>query len=135
MWARTEFIAAPLTRWLRRTLQVPAVRVLLLAGLHAAIFLVAGVGAWLVGLDFVVPGELEPNVVASLPFIVSVQLLLGAFCGFYRGWWRYVGIVDVMRLVAGTVGMLLVLLAIWSASPANAPLHVMVAPPRSVLLV
>ena len=33
--------------------------------------------------------------------IVGVQLLVGLFFGFYRGWWRYVGMSDVVRLVLG----------------------------------
>ncbi len=49
--------------------------------------------------------------------VVGVQLVVGLLFGFYRGWWRYVGITDVIRLVVGLTTAQIILLAIWFVGP------------------
>src|SRR5207244_6802257 len=57
------------------------------------------------------------------------------FFSFYRGWWRYVGIADVVRLVFGLTTSLVVLTALWyMGGPLGIPDR-FVHPPRGVLLI
>ena len=93
--------------------RLAAARVALLAILHALIFSFCYPLAWLVRFDFRLPEAYVHVMTTSLPWIVGIELLIGAFFGFYRGWWRYVGIHDVLRLAAGCTTMLGTLVAVW----------------------
>jgi FlaA1/EpsC-like NDP-sugar epimerase len=55
---------------------------------------------------------------SSLPVVISVQLFFGTVFGFHRGWWRYVGMSVVLRLVAGTGAAFATLEALWYFDPA-----------------
>jgi FlaA1/EpsC-like NDP-sugar epimerase len=92
-------------------------RVVLLFLFHAVVFWLAYVFAYLVRWEFEIPKNQIAPFEASLPVVVGVQLLVGLFFGFYRGWWRYVGITDVVRLVAGLTTAQVLLLAIWFVGP------------------
>ena len=48
-----------------------------------------------------------------MPLVISIQLLAGVAFGFYRGWWRYVGIADVVRLVTGLSAATATLFVLW----------------------
>lgn len=88
--------------WIEQVLlNVGVARVGILFVLHAAIFTTSYVVATMVRYEFSIPAIYVPILKASLPWIVGVQLLVGAAFGFYRGWWRYVGVADVIRLVIG----------------------------------
>lgn len=103
-----------------------AARVAVLFFFHLIVFASCYILAWLVRFEFDIPDEYLPHVESSLPWVVGVQLAVGVLFGFYRGWWRYVGITDVLRLVAGTTVSLGILLAVWYAQPifnTTAPLH------------
>ncbi len=76
-------------------------RVILLFGLHAVVFTACFVFANLVRFEFALPSGYRATLMATLPVVVGVQLLFGFFFRFYQGWWRYVGINDVIRLVFG----------------------------------
>ena len=93
--------------------RLAAARVALLAILHALIFSFCYPLAWLVRFDFRLPPAYVAVVTASLLWIVGIELAIGALFGFYRGWWRYVGIHDVLRLAAGCTTMLGTLVALW----------------------
>ena len=102
---------------------------------HAAIFGSAYVLAWLVRNEFGIDLYYIPYFRASFPFVIGVQLLVGMVFGFYRGWWRYVGIADVTRLVLGTTTGTAVLLVCWYAG-GHLQLPVpMFRAPRGVLLI
>lgn len=88
-------------------------RVLVLFVFHFLVFALSYVAAYLVRFEFDIPPEHQAGLKASLPVVVGVQLLVGALFGFYRGWWRYVGMSDVVRLVAGLTVAQVILLAIW----------------------
>jgi FlaA1/EpsC-like NDP-sugar epimerase len=92
-------------------------RVALLAVLHALIFSFCYPLAWLVRFEFHIPAAYVNVVTGSLLWIVGIELVVGALFGFYRGWWRYVGINDVLRLAAGCTAMLGALLAVWYTEP------------------
>jgi FlaA1/EpsC-like NDP-sugar epimerase len=112
-----------------------AVRVLTLFAFHAIVFTICGALAYLVRFDFEVPVDHLATFQQSLPVIVLVQLAFGMLFGFYRGWWRYVGIGDVFRLVFGLSSSLAVLTALWYSTE-YLPSHTrLMAAPRGVLLI
>src|SRR5712692_6669010 len=61
--------------------------------------------AWLLRFDFSLPDR--RILFAALPVLVSLRLVVIAYFGLLRGWWRYVGIKDAMdilkAIVAGSV--------------------------------
>ena len=113
----------------------PASRVLLLCAFHAVAFASCYIFAWLLRFEFAIPAEYLGVFKSSALTVLSVQLLTGALFGFYRGWWRYVGIADVIRLVFGLTV---------SLGPAHRPLvrrrplrppRPLIQTPRGVLLI
>lgn len=94
-------------------LRASAVRVVILFLFHLIVFTGSYVLAWLVRFDFSMPSPYGAVMQSSLPFIVLVQLGVAALFGFFRGWWRYVGISDVVRLTTGILFSLAVLIALW----------------------
>lgn len=95
---------------------VAAARVAILFLFHAVVFTLCYVFAWLLRFEFSIPAEYLPSLKASLPYVVGLQLVVGALFGFYRGWWRYVGISDVLRLVAGLTTALVAFIGAWYAA-------------------
>lgn len=100
----------------RFLLEVSGARVLILFIFHAVVLSLAYTFAWLLRFEFKIPPEQVPNITSSLPYVVGLQLLIGALFGFYRGWWRYVGISDVLRLFAGLTTALLIMMGAWYAN-------------------
>jgi FlaA1/EpsC-like NDP-sugar epimerase len=115
-------------------LRYSAVRVFLLFLLHAIIFAACYGAAFLVRFDFDIPKQHLVDFEAGLPWVVGVQLVVGAFFGFYRGWWRYVGMAEVIKLVIGLSVSLAILVGIWYADLAIFSTHRVFAVPRGVLL-
>src|SRR5688572_33067971 len=76
--------------------RVAAFRVVILFLFHALVFAACYAFAWLLRFEFEIPPEYIETFKWSLPVVVGVQLLIGLFSGFYRGWWRYVGMGDVI---------------------------------------
>jgi len=62
-------------------------------------------------------------------------LLVGIVFGFYRGWWRYVGMDDVIRLVIGLTTALALLVALWYLGPIFKIEERFTHSPRGVLLI
>jgi FlaA1/EpsC-like NDP-sugar epimerase len=102
---------------------------------HAFVFAGVNVGAWLLRFEFDIPQEFSGSFQRSMLLVVGVQLTAGALFGFYRGWWRYVGITDVIRLVSGLSSALAVLVLLWYVGPFFGLNADMVKPPRGVLLI
>jgi FlaA1/EpsC-like NDP-sugar epimerase len=111
-------------------LRTSAARVAILTVFHAIAFTGCYALAVLLRFDFHVPKNWVPVALTSLPIVVGVQLLVGALFKFYRGWWRYVGITDVLRLVFGLTTAFAILLGLWYADAVS-----MFRPPRSVLVI
>lgn len=109
-------------RWLKRIdswlFRLAGMRVLILALFHAFVFASCYLFATFVRFEFTMgpPGYWE-LFTASYPMVVCVHLLVGAFFGFYRGWWRYVGIADALRLVGGMTTALAILVVLWYFGP------------------
>ena len=90
-----------------------ASRVAILFLFHAAVFAGCYAVAFLVRFEFAVPSDYVEIFRYSLPMVVGVQLLVGMIFGFYRGWWRYVGMSDVIRLVLGLSTSTAILIGLW----------------------
>ncbi len=116
-------------------LQVAAARVVILFIFHAIVFSGCYTLAWMLRFDFQIPPEYLETFKFSLPVVVGVQLLVGVFFGFYRGWWRYVGIGDVVRVMFGLTTALAVLAAGWYAGSTFGFPDRYIRSPRGVLLV
>ena len=112
------------------------VRMALLFAFHAVVFSACYAFAWLVRFEFAPPPpEHAGTFTSSYWVIVGLQLVAGALFGFYKGWWRYVGLTDVIRLVVGLTVVLALLMAGWYVGTTiNIPAEY-VRTPRGVLLV
>src|SRR4028119_798608 len=98
---RSEIVPMNLAPLKRAIAGVPALRATLLFGFHAIVFIGCYALAFLIRFEFDVPAEYLRLFMMSAPVVVGVQLVVGLLFGFYRGWWRYVGINDVFRVVFG----------------------------------
>jgi len=116
-------------------LRVAAARVVILFLFHFVTFVACYAFAYLLRFEFVVPPEHLIDFRWGIFTVVGVQLLAGAFFGFYRGWWRYVGIADVIRLVLGLSTAAIVLLALWYAGPTFGVEERFARVPRGVLMI
>jgi FlaA1/EpsC-like NDP-sugar epimerase len=110
-------------------------RVAILFCFHAIVFAACYAFAYLVRFEFAIPAEYLATFKWSMPVVVTMQLVIGIFFGFYRGWWRYVGIGDVVRLVFGLTTSLALLIALWYVGGTIGVEDRFVHSPRGVLLV
>jgi FlaA1/EpsC-like NDP-sugar epimerase len=88
-------------------------RVVILFFFHAVVFAACYAFAVLLRFEFAIPPEFNQTFRWSLPVVLGIQLLIGVAFGFYRGWWRYVGLADVVRLVFGLSLALALLFSLW----------------------
>lgn len=116
-------------------LRIGAARVTILFLFHALVFAACYVFAYLIRFEFTIPAEFIDTFKWSLPVVVGTQLLVGVIFGFYRGWWRYVGMADVVRLVFGLSTALALLLSLWYAGEIFGIAARFDKSPRGVLLV
>ena len=114
--------------------RIAPLRVVLLFTFHLLVFTASYIFAWLVRFEFNVPSEFMALFKSSLPLVVGTQLLIGVLFGFYRGWWRYVGMADVIRLVLGMSTGLVALVGAWYMAD-YLGLSERFKPPRGVLLI
>jgi FlaA1/EpsC-like NDP-sugar epimerase len=116
-------------------LRIAAARVAILFLFHALVFVACYAFAYLLRFEFSVAPEYLPEFKWGVLAVVGVQLLAGSVFGFYRGWWRYVGIADVVRLVFGLSAAAAVLLGLWYAGPMFGIDDRFVKTPRGVLMI
>jgi len=114
--------------------RVAAARVIILFVFHAVVFTACYAFAWLLRFEFAVPPAFIETFLWSLPVVVGVQLGVGLLFGFYRGWWRYVGMGDVVRLALGLTVALAVLVGGWYVGERFGLESRYVRSPRAVLL-
>jgi FlaA1/EpsC-like NDP-sugar epimerase len=110
-------------------------RVFLLFIFHAVVFAACYAFAYLLRFDFTIPEQFIDTFRSSFVVVVGVQLLAGVVFGFYRGWWRYVGLNDVVRLVVGLSTALALLVAAWYVGDIVGLDPRRVKSPRGVLLI
>lgn len=110
-------------------------RVLILFAFHAIVFAGCYALAFLLRFEFDIPHDYLRKLQTTAPFVVGVQLVVGAVFGFYRGWWRYVGIGDVLRVVFGmTAALGLGVTAFYFGQDLGFPREV-IRVPRGILLI
>jgi FlaA1/EpsC-like NDP-sugar epimerase len=109
-------------------------RVPILFLIHALVFGAAYTFSYLLRFDFAIPADSLPIFRTSIFVVAGMQLLIGGLFGFYRGWWRYVGIADVIRLVFGLTAAAAILIALWYVGPLFGIPFQFVKTPRTVLL-
>src|SRR3954453_13609895 len=115
--------------------QTAGARTFFLFLFHVVVFFACFVAANLVRYDFRVDVDAFPLAKSGIAVVVLLQLVCGGIFGFYRGWWRYVGISDVIRLVFGLTAAAAVQNILWFVGnllPAQAPYIQM---PRGVILI
>jgi FlaA1/EpsC-like NDP-sugar epimerase len=128
--ARLRVLVDLFTSLLNRT---SPLRVAGLFVFHAAVFTACYGMAWLLRFEFAIPRELV--IWPTCIVVVAVQVTTGIFFRFYRDWWRYVAIADVIRLVAGlSTGTAVLFAARYCCALAGLPNRYVYAP-RGVLLV
>ncbi|HSY52583.1 MAG TPA: nucleoside-diphosphate sugar epimerase/dehydratase [Thermoanaerobaculia bacterium] len=110
-------------------------RVAILFAFHAVVFAACYAFAYLLRFEFAIPKEFNETFRWSLPVVLGVQLLIGIVFGFYRGWWRYVGMADVVRLVFGLSAALALLLSLWYVGGLFGIEPRFLKSPRGVLLI
>ncbi len=133
MMPNIEPFESPVDRW--PVLRANAVRTSILFLFHAVVFAVSYVFAFLVRFEFDVPADHLQLMRSSFPTVLAIQLATGVLFGFYRGWWRYVGIADVVRLVFGLSTALVVLIGGWYIGAHLGLESRYSKPPRGVLLI
>jgi UDP-GlcNAc:undecaprenyl-phosphate GlcNAc-1-phosphate transferase len=75
---------------------------------------VAFVGAHLLRFEGELPAWVATGVLRALPFLLVARLLALSLARAYRGVWQYVGVVDLLRAVAGsTLGSVFTLLLLF----------------------
>lgn len=116
-------------------IRLAGARVAILFAFHALVFAACYAFAYLVRFEFAIPTEFIETFKWSLPVVLGTQLLIGIAFGFYRGWWRYVGMADVVRLVFGLSAALAVLLSLWYVGGLLGIEPRFLKSPRGVLLI
>jgi len=80
----------PFHRWIVRAVQM-------------AIFVIAGVSAFLLRFDFTLPVRYRAYVFPALAAWLLAKILVFHLLRLDRGWWRYVSVPDFLRLAAGNL--------------------------------
>ncbi|MDZ7760821.1 MAG: polysaccharide biosynthesis protein [Desulfovermiculus sp.] len=70
----------------------------LMLGIDAVFFVLALLVSYLIRFDFVPPADHWQNFWATLPWAISVKLVLFYAFGLYKGMWRFTGLSDIWRL-------------------------------------
>ncbi len=89
---------------------------------HAGAFFLAGVGAFLLRFEFVIPEGQLGVMQAALGAWVGVKGVVFVGFGMHRSWWRYVGLEDLVRLGwVNAVGSLAAWGMLWAWGPGGLP--------------
>jgi FlaA1/EpsC-like NDP-sugar epimerase len=79
---------------------------------HLLLFACAYLGAYLLRFDFSIPAREAEVALRLLPLVILVKLVVFRLFGHYRGWWKYVGLADLVDLVKAAFASSLCLAAI-----------------------
>src|ERR1035438_73103 len=86
------------------------------------VFALSGVAAFLLRFDFGLPSDYLRHLAYALPIWVVVKIVVFRVAGLDRGWWRYVSVTDLLRIVAGNfAGSAISCIAILFIAPAGFP--------------
>jgi len=93
-----------------------------LRGIQLAIFLFAGISAFVLRFDFSIPREQRTYLAAGLCAWALAKVAVFHVFELDRGWWRYASVPDLLRLVAGnTAGSALAFIALLCFAPSGFP--------------
>ena len=115
--------------------RIAGARVVILFAFHAIVFTACFLLAYLVRFDFALPPAFFAYARGTAIFVVTTQLLVGIVFGFYRGWWRYVGIADVIRLFFGLTVALAIAILAWYTAPLLGIPEPYIKSPRTIFLI
>ena len=80
--------------------------------LHGFIFVFAFLAAYFLRFEFTIPYQYLPVIRETIPVLLLAKAAGFSVFGLFRGWWRYVGIRDVLPIAGGcTLGSLLFLVS------------------------
>ena len=86
------------------------------------VFALSGVAAFLLRFDFGLPHHYVRHLLFALPIWVIVKIAVFRVAGLDRGWWRYVSVTDLLRIVVGNLaGSALSCIAILAIAPSGFP--------------
>jgi FlaA1/EpsC-like NDP-sugar epimerase len=94
-------------------LRAAGARVFILFIFHLIVFAACYAFSCLIRFEFHIPADAIPDIKASFPYVLAIEIVAATLFGFFRGWWRYVGIHDVIRMVAGNTCSLVLLMLLW----------------------
>jgi FlaA1/EpsC-like NDP-sugar epimerase len=72
-------------------------------GAQIGIFALAGVFAFLLRFDFRLPTAFLRHLAYALPIWIGIKIVVFRVARLDRGWWRYVSVTDLLRIVVGNV--------------------------------
>jgi FlaA1/EpsC-like NDP-sugar epimerase len=86
------------------------------------VFTLSGVAAFLLRFDFGLPHHFARHMAYALPIWIVVKIAVFRVAGLDRGWWKYVSVTDLLRIVVGNfVGSAISCIAIILIAPAGFP--------------
>jgi FlaA1/EpsC-like NDP-sugar epimerase len=121
-WRRPDFLSLTRGELLLR-LRRPVI-----AALHACLIVLAWFGSFAVRLDFNVADQFRDAMLSTLPIVLVVKLAVFYAFRLFQGWWKYVGINDLIDIAkatsVATLGVVLAVIGLYGTTDF----------PRSVLL-
>ena len=88
------------------------IRMSLIMAAHLALFVCAYVAAFMLRFDFDLSSEYVGVLANTLGLVVLVKLVVFYTAGQFSGWWRYVGLRDVLSMIKAAALSMVVFLAI-----------------------
>src|SRR3989442_15299177 len=77
-------------------------RRVLIVGVHLVLIPLAYLGAFGARFDFHIPPAELRTFAKTLPYLLVIRLLIFAWYGLFRGYWRHVGLRDLVDLGVAT---------------------------------
>jgi FlaA1/EpsC-like NDP-sugar epimerase len=87
----------------------------LIVSLQAVLIVFTYYSAFALRLDFSIDHRARNTLLLSLPWVICIKLLAFWWCGLLRGWWRYVGMSDLLDISKASVASAVFMtLAFWA---------------------
>jgi FlaA1/EpsC-like NDP-sugar epimerase len=105
----------------------PLARHALVSITQIGVFVAAGLTAFLLRFDLVIPPSARSHLLYGLGIWALVKSIVFYACGLQRGWWRFVSVPDVLRLgMANVAGSVISGVVIVATVPAGFPRSIFV---------
>ncbi len=97
-------MAAANVSWIDRLPRIPRwARVVMLVGIHALLFSLAYMAAFVLRFDFAIPTNQAEVMWQGLLPMLAVKLVVFGALRMFQGWWKYVSLYDVVALTRALV--------------------------------